>query len=741
MRLLFETPWTWALAALAALLPLGWYTYHQRPQLLRWLRLLFVGLLLLLLLKPSLMLIQKTTEKPRLTLLINRSKSMGIKEKLPGSSAQKTLTRWHQALEWLSEKLPDLEKKAQVQFYAWGEYAERQSLSQLRSLSPSETLTSLETALQEVLREEPQQIWILSDGVEESSEDLVPLLDHLPVPLNVLGVGKPEKYSGGKIARIQLPDFTFLHLPFEIHVDWEIKSKKGQRIPLKLFRNKRLLGEQLLSSNTEEEIGHSTFTVYPGSLGRETYRAELDQSFSESSTDVLRQKWRIMHLTGRPSFEYAHLRDLLKSNPNYELVSFVILRNPDNIMPVPDSELSLIPFPAQEIFVQDLFRFDLFILENFAWSKFGLPLSYLESLKTFVSRGGGLLIIGGENALIGGGYKATALEALSPINFQSGGNDFHFNSFKPKPYNQSLQHPLLQWMLPPGGGTKSSSPGRAPGDDFNSLWNHLPPLEGFHSYDSLKPGAIPLWVHPSQKTPLGQETSILTSWSYGKGKVLLWASPSTWKWKLAGGLNPRISSFYARFWTRNIQYLTGDLDFKRVRWSPLPQAWLRKDPLPLSFTVFDETFQPFKDPVHIRVHWFRPGQTSPEIPLVRPEETGRYQVELHNFKKGPQRLKVWVHAQGKLIGEDEIKFEWNDSLSSYEAFNRNALVKIAHKARGNYSDLNQLEIKTWLRELPPSKEGQVVVGKKNLWDSPLFLGLLIGLIFLEWILRRMRGYS
>src|SRR3972149_3635018 len=75
-----------------------------------------------------------------------------------------------------------------------------------------------------------------------------------------------------------------------------------------------------------------------------------------------------MYLAGRPSTEYSFLREFLKSDPNHELVSFVILRNPENPSPASDRELSLIPFPMDEIFSRTLPQFDLFILENFSAS-------------------------------------------------------------------------------------------------------------------------------------------------------------------------------------------------------------------------------------------------------------------------------------------------------------------------------------------------------------------------------------
>ena len=80
------------------------------------------------------------------------------------------------------------------------------------------------------------------------------------------------------------------------------------------------------------------------SLGQEDYRLEVRAAGSKVSDardfqiEVIRQKHRIMYLAGRPSFEYAQLREYLKSDPNHELVSFVILRNPENQIAVPDQD-------------------------------------------------------------------------------------------------------------------------------------------------------------------------------------------------------------------------------------------------------------------------------------------------------------------------------------------------------------------------------------------------------------------
>ncbi|MBI4051488.1 MAG: hypothetical protein HY400_03170 [Elusimicrobia bacterium] len=683
------------------------------------LRVTALGVLLFLLLKPSLLLTKHNFEKPRLALVLNQSNSMATQEKEGG-------TRWQKAIAWLKKNQKNIEERARIYLYVCGEHAQRKSMDELYSLQPSESILDFQKCLREVLQDDPQQVWLFSDGVEERIQDMPESLEPLPISLNILGIGQTDESPGPRISNIHTPDFVFLHIPFEMQVQWEVRRRKGESIPLRVFQGKKLIGEQILSIASEYALGQSTFTLYPASLGKETYRVTFGATASEVSADVLRQKWRILYLAGRPSFEYAHLRDFLKSNPNYELISFVILRNPENIIPVPEQELSLIPFPAQEIFIQDLFRFDLFILENFAWSRFQLPANYLESLKSFVHRGGGLLLIGGENALSQGSYKGTPLEEILPVVLSSQGPDFQGGPFKTFPL--ALEHPLLQGL-----GELNSS---------RRIWKELPDLDGYHTVKSLKPGSVILLAHPFQKTESGQPLPILSAREIGKGRSMLLGSPSTWKWKLGAGLHPDLSFFYSRFWSMAIQYLTGDLNLKRVRWSPLPSTPLRRDPLPLTLHLFEENFRPLEDPhADIQVRWFPPGASVPQMLSVQEEQPGQYRVNLENLKSGRHRLKVWARSRGKVIGEDDLQFQWKTASSQPEPLQRNTLIAMSHAAHGEYSDLGKISIPQWLKTLPPVRPSQEVVGKKILWDSPFCLGLLLFLFILEWMLRRLWGYS
>ncbi|MDE2291660.1 MAG: hypothetical protein KGL53_06225, partial [Elusimicrobia bacterium] len=357
---------------------------------------------------------------------------------------------------------------------------------------------------------------------------------------------------------------------------------------------------------------------------------------------VIRQKYRIMFLAGRPSPEYVSLREFLKSDPNHELVSFVILRNPENVSPVPDNELSLIPFPATEIFVNSLSQFDLFILQDFAYWRFNLPQAYLENLRRFVAQGGALLVISGSNALAKGGYRGTPLEDVLPVNLTDRPDEFVPGLFKPRV--AAPDNPLLNLGLPK--------------DEAAALWKELPPLDGWTRFSSVKPDASVLLAHPTERTAAGGPLPVVAVRSYGKGKVMLVGTDSTWRWKLGGGRDWRLAGFYARFWTRAVQYLTGSLQLKKVAFAPLPDRLPSREPLTLTLRVFDEHFLPLPGrDVDLTLSWERPDGSRRAPPFFE-REPGVFDVELTGLSEGRQRLLASARRAGKPWGADSLSFRW-----------------------------------------------------------------------------------
>ena len=129
---------------------------------------------------------------------------------------------------------------------------------------------------------------------------------------------------------------------------------------------------------------------------------------------MIRDRVRVLHLSGRPSWDERFLRAMLRRDPNVDLVSFFILRTETDEQPWNRNDLSLIPFPTYEIFEEQLRSFDLVIFQNFNYAPYGVE-PFLPNVRDYVEGGGALAMVGGDLSFASGGYGATALRDVLPV--------------------------------------------------------------------------------------------------------------------------------------------------------------------------------------------------------------------------------------------------------------------------------------------------------------------------------------
>src|SRR5204863_4494368 len=104
----------------------------------------------------------------------------------------------------------------------------------------------------------------------------------------------------------------------------------------------------------------------------------------------VREKLRVLLVSGEPHSGERTWRNLLKSDANVDLVHFTILRPPEKQDGTPINELSLIAFPIRELFELKLDQFDLVIFDRYRRRGI-LPPAYFENIAHYVEAGGALL--------------------------------------------------------------------------------------------------------------------------------------------------------------------------------------------------------------------------------------------------------------------------------------------------------------------------------------------------------------
>jgi hypothetical protein len=112
------------------------------------------------------------------------------------------------------------------------------------------------------------------------------------------------------------------------------------------------------------------------------------------SIDGVRDKLRVLLVSGEPHAGERTWRNLLKSDASVDLVHFTILRPPEKQDGTPINELSLIAFPTRELFQQKISEFQLIIFDRYARQGV-LPLIYFDNIAKYVRDGGAVMIAAG----------------------------------------------------------------------------------------------------------------------------------------------------------------------------------------------------------------------------------------------------------------------------------------------------------------------------------------------------------
>ena len=123
------------------------------------------------------------------------------------------------------------------------------------------------------------------------------------------------------------------------------------------------------------------------------------------SIDGVRDKLRVLLVSGEPHAGERTWRNLLKSDASVDLVHFTILRPPEKQDGTLINELSLIAFPTRELFQQKIKEFHLIIFDRYARQGV-LPTIYFDNIARYVRDGGAVLVAAGPDYAKHGEYLA-----------------------------------------------------------------------------------------------------------------------------------------------------------------------------------------------------------------------------------------------------------------------------------------------------------------------------------------------
>src|SRR5689334_8609133 len=218
------------------------------------------------------------------------------------------------------------------------------------------------------------------------------------------------------------------------------------------------------------------------------------------SIDGVRDKLRVLLVSGEPHAGERTWRNLLKSDASVDLVHFTILRPPEKQDGTPINELSLIAFPTRELFQQKINEFQLIIFDRYARQGV-LPIIYFDNIARYVRQGGAVLVAAGPDYASPTSIWRTPLDVILPAEPSGRMND---GAFRAQLTDLGKRHPVTRGLE----GSESDPP-------HWSRW--------FRLVDSRAAKGTAVMQGPDSK-PL-----LLLS-REGEGRVALLLSDHIWLW-------------------------------------------------------------------------------------------------------------------------------------------------------------------------------------------------------------------
>jgi len=157
----------------------------------------------------------------------------------------------------------------------------------------------------------------------------------------------------------------------------------------------------------------------------------------------VRDRLRVLLVTGEPHNGARAWRNLLKSDPSVDLVHFTILRPLDKDDSVPADELALIAFPVFELFQMSLSEFDLVIFDRYRRRGILRPL-YFDNIANYVQGGGALLVTTGPPFA---GRESLSRSPLASVLPAAPTGEITETRFVPQISAQGERHPVTAPMM------------------------------------------------------------------------------------------------------------------------------------------------------------------------------------------------------------------------------------------------------------------------------------------------------
>ncbi len=698
------------------------------------LRALSFLLIVFIILNPALRTETYQEEKRRLALIIDGSWSMNLPSVEDGASRIQGVRDFFKNHK---DFFGELEENFLISYYVFDKSIKAVSLNFINANEPNGTKTDFGEAIKELEKNynagELDSVILFSDGADNGAVFKKPsdeFLKNIGFPINAVSAASGDIPRDIWIDGVKRSEVAFMRYPLSIDVVIKSKGFKALGLPVTLKEGENIVStsEFVIDPNGYNKV---EFTLSPISLGRKIYTVSIpviageiirENNQKSFAIDVVIDKIRVLHVAGSPSWDVRFLRRALKRNPNVDLVSFFILRGVSDMVFASQNELSLIPFPVDELFGNELSSFDVVVFQNFDFRPYGIFGYHLGRLKEYVlEEGGAFFMIGGESSFDSGSYGGTPISEILPVELNPIppliDETFSAEKFRAKLTPIGIRHPVMRVT---------------PNEKVNEEnWGNMPELYGFNKVEGLKPEALPLIV-----TPQGEPIFAITQ--VKSGRVASFLSDSLWEWNFVRAGKGEVSPYYDTLWNRMLLWLVNDPELKDIRVRTEKTSYDLKEKAKLDIRRFAYG----ENEGEIKASVIYPDGVAKELNLEKASPDS-FTTEIETDRYGVYKVRVETKGEESNLdidaGSDETLFLVEPPINEIKSptVDNGLLKTLSEKTGGRFITINENPRGLGIDFSPK----RIISGYRTevIWDKPWFFILIAALLSSEWMLGRRWG--
>jgi len=633
--------------------------------------------------------------------------------------------------------------------------SERTLSSSKLPISADGTLTDLGGAISKSVNDWKGQptagVVLLTDGRDNSGSGVAlsrPNVANLDVPIYPVGIGNSVAPKDVKLGKIEVSPVAYVGHNVPVNVTLINSGYDGEKIQVNLLpassQGKKVVDAAFVTLSKDVPQQTISYEITPqkeGNFGYSVLVPALPDEFTTENNQasfflkVIKSQLRVLYIDSRPRWEYAFLKRALLRDPNIEADCVILsqkslarlrgtlLANTGKYYPqetrkrvaeVPDFGNQRFPNTAA-----GLNAYDVLILGDMQPSNF--TAQQLQFIKDFVEqRGKAIIFLGGKRSLGRNGFGKGELQNLLPVIIPPNGCFARDEDFNPSLTTEGFYHPIARL-----GDSRQKN---------EAAWRDLPPLTLSYIGARLRAGASVLAEYRQVRS-----APIIVFQRYGNGKSLLIATDSLWNWDFGIRAFKEEADYYHRFWAQTIRWMATRADAKLVNADTNKRIYNLNEEVHIIARIYNESYLPTSQ-AQLSIEVTPPRGTPYHIPgNVDTEVEGLYSAKFRATEKGTYKITVAASLGGVELGTDSVEFVVEIPLVEFETpqLNEELLEKLAASSAGSYTKLE--EVKSLPQKIKNVGETIVETHEIDLWDNPIVLIIIVGILGAEWILRKWKG--